>query len=169
MIDDAASNHECIGDLANVQQKLKRLSQELDKAIDNTDGHAQHTYGLALGLLTLAVGSSVLAAIIGILTPNPDPKFVGLLALVPGFVTLIGANFKLSAKTKWYYHKSYVLAGLRRRLNFEGPIDSDVSGLAKHVSIISADWKKANEELEAIWERDLATDLTSFGSRSESR
>ena len=136
--------------IEDVATRVQRLRSELERERDHYLVLGRYNYCWQITLMLLTVGSSALAAVLG-LGLKVDPRIVGGIALIPGICAGIASQFRVEGKTDWHYRKYDALKALLRQLNYVTPINPS----AEEVAGIAATLTKIEAEMTAAWEKTL--------------
>jgi hypothetical protein len=143
----------------NLIERAQSLNDELDKAIRHYRRLARLNYHFMLFLVWVAILASAAIAIGGILF-DASAKLLGVIALVPTIATLINSVYQPQARSNWHYKKRDRLNALRRRLQFELPMEPS----ADNIAAISNEWTKLDSEMDQLWEKNVTIDWSAITS-----
>lgn len=136
------------------QARLEQLKKQVQTLIQDRRRSGRFNYGAAYLLLILTLLFNTGASIAGFL--NADPAVVGILALVPGLLTLTASELKLQARSHWHYRKRGRLQDLLTSIEFQTPDQPSaekIHGLAEQFKVI-------NNSMELEWEENLSLEST---------
>jgi hypothetical protein len=116
--------------------------------------------------MAIAIGSSAFAGIAGLSDNGKIPRpWIGGIALIPGFVALLGTSLKFDSRAMWHFRKKRIVQGLLRRLKYELPLVPEADQIAK----ISADYTAADEEIDSEFEKEFMLNWGLIGGKSKNQ
>lgn len=131
----------------DVAISAERMRAELHSESERFHKYGHQAHHMQILLTTLIVGSSALAAILG-LGFNVDSKIVGGIALIPGMCAGAEDKFRLRSRKNWYYRKYDALVALARQLDF-APKPVTAAQVAKIAEV----WTKVELDMSAAYEK----------------
>ena len=136
-----------MAEMSGTGERLQSMIAELNERSYECRWYAKANHWNGLCLMILGISSSFVAGICGI--SGADGRVVGGIALVPGFVAIVGTTFRFEARSDWYFRKYNALTKLRRSLQFEENVSGD--GIRKAVH----DWDDLDSKMQKEWNRDF--------------
>jgi hypothetical protein len=153
--------------LENEQEAIRRkaaLAKQLDNRCAQELKWANRNHYGSVTAMCLALGCSVLAAILGIFF-NVSAKIVGGLGLLPPLIAFVATNLKFEAKNSWHARLYDGLSSLRSRLLYQQP---GVPTLDQ-VAIIAKGRDDLEIKMQAEWDRTLLLNWTSVANHGKSQ
>jgi hypothetical protein len=137
--------------MADTQQaRVKQFQDELESAITHYRSLAKRAYRQNIGLVSATLVTSLAAGMLGVLT-KVDQKYIGAIALLPGFFAACSTTLRLQAKANQHYRRKDALQLLRNRLLFELPEAPTASDIAE----LSKAWGVLTDRMNDDWEKSL--------------
>jgi hypothetical protein len=147
-----------------IESRRDLLAQELEQEIQRTGPKAIANYWIAVVLMLLTVLSSVVAGIAGI-SKWLGSEVVGVLALVPGAVSLLVSYLKYQAKSSFHYRKLYALQTLKSRLLLQLPEQPT----ADQIAAIAQERDRLREKMNVEWDDKFSLSWTAFEASKKER
>jgi hypothetical protein len=142
---------------ADLVGRLACLRKELEATIEHYRRRVRRLYQINVTLMTLTILASTLAGIAG-LTGFLGAKAVGVIALVPAYISLFATTLKLQGKGNSHYRRKDALQLLRRRLIYEIPLNPTETDVKE----ISRAWSVLTDRMNDEWEQSLQFDWAHF-------
>jgi hypothetical protein len=143
----------------NLAERAQSLHDELDRAARHYRRVARLNYHFSLLLVWASIVASAAIAIGGILF-DASGKVLGVIALVPAIATLINSVYQPQARANWHYKKRDRLNALSRRLRYKLPVDPT----ADNIAAVSNDWQKLDQEMDELWQKNIAIDWSAIST-----
>jgi hypothetical protein len=140
-----------------IDQKLKKLSEELEQASKKQWTLAKGSHWLNVSAMVLTLLTTGAAVAYG-LYPGAQARYTAGLALVPGGIAILASTLKFQQKGD-YHHRRYIgLMALVRAIKFElpeQPTQEEVTAISKALSQLEID-------MESMWEQNVGFKWTRF-------
>jgi hypothetical protein len=131
-----------------VAERKTKLLFEIDSDITRYNRHAQWSYLFVQAMSWSSLGTSAAAGLLGLI-PSGVPKWVvGSLATISAALIAAIRQSGLQQRSYWRYRKVDLLKSLRRRLEFQLPIDPSVDNIAA----IASEYSSIEIEMTKDWE-----------------
>ena len=134
----------------SIEEKRRALQEYLHKVIKNQRRRSNNNHWAGILLMALAIAASAFAGIAG-LVGKLDSRIVGGVALVPGFVALLGTTLKFDTRAMWHFRKKRAMQRLLWKLDNELPevlSQEDLAAFSREFGAIS-------EEIDSVYEREF--------------
>lgn len=142
-----------------IGERLGDLRNEIEKASADRRQSGRSNYYAAYTLLVLTIASSAAAGIASFLNQSPD--LVGVLAFVPGVLTLAMSQLKLQARSNWHYQKSHLLKDLLNKIKYQTPSNPS----SEHLVALASEFSRINLTMQTQWVATLGLDMGEAGPR----
>jgi hypothetical protein len=123
-----------------IQERIDGLRRDLELAHSRDRFRFSLFYVSGIAVVVLTILASAAAALLGQLGENT--KTVGAIAAIPGILTLGGSTLKLNARAGWHARHKEMIAGIKRKLLYELPLEPTAEDL---VAVAEA-WTKAEDK-----------------------
>jgi hypothetical protein len=134
------------------RERMLNLRREVEELSAAGRRWGKRNYLAAYAVVILTVVSSGAAGAAAFL--DQDPGLVGVLALMPGLLTLAATQLKLQARSNWHFKKRSFLNRLLAKIKYQtrdNPSAEELASLAEEFSRIEV-------EMEAEWQQKLNFD-----------
>ena len=129
------------------------LLEKIEKKARRETRYAITDQMISVILMYVAIGASAAVAICGFID-KVDRRYVGVLALIPGFAGLLATTLKFDDRSQWHYEKRDALDALARRYEYEMPQPPTPDQTA----LISTELTELNEAFNKIWYKKISLD-----------
>jgi hypothetical protein len=140
-----------------VLERLGELRAEIERLSAARRRSGRLNYYAAYTLLVLTILSSAAAGIASFL--NQPAEFVGVLAFIPGVLTLALSQLKLQARSSWHHQKNHLLQGLLNKIKYQTPPNPSADQLAA----LASEFSGINRTMAAQWTATLGLDAADAG------
>ena len=132
------------------KDRLDKLKAQVVDLMKQRRASGRLNYVAAYTLVVLTLLFNAGASIAGFL--DARPAVVGILALIPGLLTLAASELKLQARSHWHYRKRGRLQELLSTIEFQTPEPPS----AAQVHELAELFKVINSSMELEWEQTLS-------------
>jgi hypothetical protein len=149
---------------SEIEQRRAALLEALHAKESEARSLGKANQRTAIVLMILAITSSAAAGIIG-LSGLLGSRYVGAIALLPGFIALLASTLKFDQRARWHYKRKRNMGALAGRLEYEIPSPPTLDQLA----LIHKEKAAIDEKMDSEWERTFALNWGSVGGSAHAR